>query len=249
MVPLGLAETTSVPTVTSEKMQSACMRALQRRRYRVLHESPGNITAYLQHRSREITIRVEYSERAFSIHYVNSSGLAAEIRNNQQMISSRYFRYTRALSRTIRQELRRPQYSEYNEYSDYNEYSASQVTPADPATTIRPHDLAQPIVLSGDFSGPRGPSPVSEFCTGSWPEFAQHELVVVEELPFLLIDVQTGGIPTLALVSSDGHVWCDGERSMTGISMPVSLPPGRYELFVGSHTGAAFTYDLHLSRD
>jgi hypothetical protein len=95
----------------SGEVRDAVVRALLARRYTAESEQPGRIMALYRRGEIEFRMLVEYSESAYHVSYAGSTGLefGVDEETGEPLIDSRIVRWRRGLSRSIEQELLRPE--------------------------------------------------------------------------------------------------------------------------------------------
>lgn len=88
-------------------VRAAIIRALRSQRYHAESEKPGQIVALHNRRGVRCRMLVEYTDREYSIRYMDSQGLKTD-NTGLLRIENRYARMTRRLSRAIDDEIARP---------------------------------------------------------------------------------------------------------------------------------------------
>jgi hypothetical protein len=108
--------------------------------------------------------------------------------------------------------------------------------------------LPDPHVVAGTSGGPVSAQGVQANCRGFIPAQPSHVLITPTGFNFLRVFSQSSGDTTL-MIRSTASTWCADDTYGFNPGLDLNgLPPGRYDIYVGSYSqGAMHPYQLSLS--
>lgn len=116
--------------------------------------------------------------------------------------------------------------------------------------TIQAGFMPDPYVQRGRAAG-RTPSRrlgMPSSCAGFWTRQPQHYVTLPRDMRYLRVDVNSRQDTTLAIVTPDGHVWCNDDAVGINPQLAGRFPAGTYAVYVGTYqAGARATYDISMS--
>ncbi len=105
--------------------------------------------------------------------------------------------------------------------------------------------------LTGMSGGPYPGANVDSSCRGYIPGQAQHTLITRTGFSFLRVFVQSSTDTTLVVRAANGTVYCNDDTYGLNPGLDLNaLPPGRYDIFVGSYSaGTVGPYQLYVGEN
>jgi hypothetical protein len=113
--------------------------------------------------------------------------------------------------------------------------------------TLNTGFMPDPVTVAGVSGGPVQARGVQSDCRGFIPAAPSHVLITNTGFQFLRVFAQAAGDTTLMVRGVNG-TWCNDDRYGLNPGLDIALPPGRYDIYVGSYSGSVqLPYQLTLS--
>lgn len=123
----------------------------------------------------------------------------------------------------------------------------ARVAAAQTVTLLEPGFAPAARVLPGRSGGNVNASGLSDQCRGQVPNVPQHRFATRSGFRQLRLFVQSSGDTTLVL-RNGANIWCADDTYGLNPGLDVALPPGAYEVYVGSYSaGESYPYELVLT--